>query len=82
MDQRDAIRQFVSENFYIADPDQFTDDTSFLEHGIVDSTGILEVVEFLESAFELEVLDADLTPENLDSVAGIAAFVDRKRRAA
>lgn len=80
IDVKNTVRQFVSNNFYIGDPVAFTDQTSFLEHGIVDSTGILEVVTFLEDTFSIKIADEDLIPENLDSVDGIAAFVARKKR--
>lgn len=50
--------------------------------GIIDSTGVLELVAFLERTFDIKVNDEDIAPENLDTLAGIAAFVQRKRRAA
>ncbi len=79
MDVKHQVRQFVSSNFYVADPDSFGDDTSFHEQGIVDSTAILEVVAFLEERFSIQVDDADFLPENLDSLNCIDAFVERKR---
>lgn len=82
MSVKETMRQFVRENFYIADPDHLSDDTSLLEQGIIDSTGILEVVAFLESTFGIIVEDADMIPENLDTISGIAAYVLRKRVAA
>jgi acyl carrier protein len=81
MDVKSLVRQFVSENFYIADPQSFSDSTSFLEQGIVDSTAILEVVAFLEERFHIQVDDTEFVPENLDSLESIAAFVARKRHA-
>jgi acyl carrier protein len=82
MDVKSLVRQFVSENFYVADPQSFGDSTSFLEQGIVDSTAILEVVAFLEERFHIQVDDTEFVPENLDSLERIAAFVARKRQAA
>lgn len=79
MDAKTTVRQFVSENFYIADPHAFADDTSLLDRGIVDSTGILEIVSFLENTFRIQVDDTELIPENLDSINGITAFLARKR---
>ncbi len=73
------IREFMSENFYVSDPAMLTDEASFLEQGIVDSTGILEVVSFLESEFAIEIDDDDLIPENLDSIAAVTDFVARKQ---
>ena len=56
----------------------------FLESagGLIDSTGILELVSFLESEFGMAIADADIIPENLDSIAAITAYVERKLRAA
>ena len=81
MSIKDSVRQFIRENFYIGNPDALADNASLLEHGIVDSTGILEVVAFLEKTFGIRVDDADMVPENLDTIAGMVAFVERKRPA-
>jgi acyl carrier protein len=81
MSIKDSVRQFIRENFYVGNPDALADNASLLEHGIVDSTGILEVVAFLETTFGIHVADADMVPENLDTIAGIVAFVERKRPA-
>lgn len=77
-DHRDRIRAFVTTNFYVPDP-SFADDASLLDAGIVDSTGVLEVISFLEAEFGLVVADEEMLPDNLDSVARIAAFVERKK---
>ena len=71
-------RNFVVENFLFGNANGLEDDTSFLEAGILDSTGVLEVVAFLEQQFGVRVDDDELTPENLDSIASIGAFVSRK----
>jgi acyl carrier protein len=81
MNIKDSVRKFIRENFYVGNPDALPDNASLLEHGIVDSTGILEVVAFLEQTFGIHVDDADMVPENLDTIAGIVAFVERKRPA-
>lgn len=81
MSIHDTVRQFIRENFYIGNPDALADNASLLDHGIIDSTGILEVVAFLEKSFAIRVDDADMVPENLDTIAGIVAYVDRKQRA-
>jgi acyl carrier protein len=81
MSIKDSVRQFIRENFYVGNPDALADDASLLEHGIVDSTGILEVVAFLETKFGIQVADADMVPENLDTIAGMITFVERKRTA-
>ena len=71
------IRQYIVDNFLVSDED-FTDDDSFLEQGIVDSTGVLELVMFVEETFGFAVPDEDIVPENFDSVAQLAAYVRRK----
>ena len=72
------VRNFVVENFLFGDANGLADDTSFLEAGILDSTGVMEVVAFLEQQFGVRVDDDELTPENLDSISSIGAFVSRK----
>lgn len=76
---KDRVRAFVETNFYIADKSALTDDVSLLEKGLVDSTGILEIVSFIESDFSIKVEDTELVPENLDSIARITAFISRKQ---
>lgn len=76
---KDTIRQFVTSNFYIADPSQLDEDTSLLDSGIVDSTGVLEVIGFIEQEFGIKVAQEDMLPENLDSIAKIAGYVARTK---
>lgn len=78
----ERVRSFITENFYVDDDAALSDDASLLEHGIVDSTGVLEVIAFIEDELEVTVEDAEMLPENLDSIANIATFVARKRQAA
>jgi len=74
------IRSFIFDNFlFDADDEALGNDDSFLEKGIIDSTGVLELVEWLEEAFEIAVDDDELIPENLDSVNLLTAFVERKK---
>lgn len=76
------IRQFVIANFLFGeDNGSLKPDESFLETGIIDSTGVLELVAFLESTYGLRVRDNELTPDNLDSLDRVAAFVRRKQQA-
>lgn len=75
---RGAIRDFITTNFYVADDSSLTDDTSLLESGTVDSTGVLEIISFLEERFEIKVADAEMVPDNLDSIGKIASFLSRK----
>lgn len=74
------IRQFILSSFLFTDDEsKLGSDDSLLEQGIMDSTGVLELVAFLESQFGIAVADNELVPENLDSVVRIMAFVSRKR---
>ena len=72
------VREFVISNFLYGDGAPLQNETSFLESGIVDSTGILELMMFLETTFHIKVLPEEMIPENLDSVARVARFVARK----
>ena len=75
------IRQYVAENFLFSDNGyELPDDTSFLEEGIIDSTGVLELVLLVEQTFGVHVADEDLIPDNFDSVTNLAAYVRRKLR--
>lgn len=73
------IKEFVVGNFLFGQGgDTLGDDQSFLESGIIDSTGVLELVAFLEQRFDISVADRELLPENLDSVHNASRFVFRK----
>jgi acyl carrier protein len=77
------VRGFIEENFlFRADVSDLADTDSLLENGVMDSTGILELVAFLESDFSLQMSDAEIVPDNLDSIASITAYVERKRTTA
>jgi len=73
------IREFIAKNFYAANVETLADDASLLDQGVIDSTGVLELVAFLERTYAIEVADDEIVPENLDSIAAIAAYVRRKR---
>jgi acyl carrier protein len=79
MELQKQIRDFVTSNFYVAAPSSLEDGTSLLDQGIIDSTGVLEVIMFIESTFGVTVEDGEMLPENLDSIERIAAFVARKK---
>jgi acyl carrier protein len=80
---RSEIRQFVLDDLLLGDTaSMLDDDESFLETGTIDSSGVLEVVMFLEHNFQLKVQDRELVPENLDSVNRLVQFVMRKKHAA
>ena len=72
------IKTFIIENFLFGSEDGLEDKTSFLEEGIIDSTGILELVTFLEEEFSITIEDEELVPENLDSIINVTAFLERK----
>ena len=59
-------------------PNDFSDEDSFLENGIIDSTGVLELILFLEESYGIKVEDSEVTPENLDSFIAIQKFVQQK----
>ena len=73
------IRTMIFSNFlFETDESALDNDASFLEQGIIDSTGVLELVEWLEQTFSIAVDDEELIPENLDSVNQLAAYIRRK----
>ena len=77
---RDKLRLFILENFLFTDDQaELDDDASFMDNEIIDSTGILEVIEFIEDENQIKVEDDELLPENLDSVNKIIRFVERKQ---
>ena len=75
---KSEIRGFIIENFLFGNADGLKDDTSFLEEGVIDSTGVLELVTFLEEDFGITVEDEELIPENLDSINNVNAYLERK----
>ena len=77
-DTKSKIRAFIIENFLFGKDDGLQNETSFLEEGIIDSTGVLELVNFLEEEFEITIDDEDLIPENLDSINNVTAYLERK----
>jgi acyl carrier protein len=77
------VRAFIEENFlFRSDLSGLADSDSLLENGVMDSTGILELVAFLESDFSIQMSDAEIVPDNLDSIAAISAYLERKLKAA
>lgn len=81
-DDQAKIVRFLSTNFYVAGEGGLAADASLLDQGIVDSTGVLEVITFLETEFGIKVEDDEMTPDNLDTIANIVAFVARKKAGA
>lgn len=77
------VRSFVLNNFlFTDDASALTNDDSLTSKGIVDSTGMLEVIEFIQVEFGVRVADEEMIPENLDSVSRLVSFVTRKASAA
>ena len=73
------LRRYITENFLFGQDDAaLTDDGSFLEQGLIDSTGVLEIVAHLEQTYEVSVEEEELVPQNFDSVNNLAAYVSRK----
>ncbi|MDY6832474.1 MAG: acyl carrier protein [Thermodesulfobacteriota bacterium] len=78
-DPTTTIRQFIIDNFLFGDDAGLEADTSFLEEGIIDSTGMLELINYLEEEFSIEIDDDEMIPENLDSINNITAFLKQKQ---
>ena len=76
------VRHFILSNYlFTDDQNSLVDTASLMQSGHMDSTGILELIMFLEETFGIKVLDDEMIPANLDSVTSVVAFVDRKRAA-
>ena len=78
-DIKSKIKTFIIENYLFGDDEGLEESTSFLDEGIVDSTGILELIEFISEEFSITVEDEELIPENLDSIDNVTAFIGRKQ---
>lgn len=79
LETKEKIKGFIIETFlFDASDATLEDEVSLLDTGIIDSTGVLELVSFIEEEFGIEVKDEELVPENLDSLAKIAAFIEKK----
>jgi acyl carrier protein len=79
MEIQRALWQFITTNFYPGDNFVLTNEASLLDSGLIDSTGVLELITFIESEFGITIDDTEVVPENLDSLARITAFVTSKR---
>lgn len=75
---REKIKSYIVENFLFGDDAGLDDATSFLDSGIIDSTGILELISFIEESFDTKVKDDELIPENLDSIDNLVNFIAKK----
>jgi acyl carrier protein len=79
---QEQVRGFIVESFYLSDPQELTDDTSLIDSGIVDSTGMMDIILFLEGTYGIRIEDHETVPDNLETITRIAAFVARKQLAA
>ncbi len=78
-DIESRVRQFIADNFLFGDDaNTLTDKQSLLDAGLIDSTGILQLVAFLESDFGIRIADAEIVPDNLDTIGTIVRYVARK----
>ena len=76
---REELRRFIIDNFlFCVEDSQFSDDDSFLEKGLIDSTGVLELVAFIEEQYGIRFQDDEIIPENLDSVNKLIQFLNKK----
>lgn len=73
------IRNFIIENFLFGESDGLSNSDSLLEKGIIDSTGVLELIAFIEETYGISVEDEELAPENLDSIANVTSYILRKQ---
>jgi len=78
MQIKQELKQFVIDNFLYGRQEELRDEDSFLENGIIDSTGVLELISFLEERFGLTLEETDLTPDNLDSIEKVTRLVESR----
>ena len=78
MDPVNDVKEFIIENFLFGDEEQIELETDFFEKGIIDSTGVIELVSFMEETFEISIDDEELIPENLSSLKNIKVFLAQK----
>ena len=82
MSQQEDIRGFIVDTFLFGEDGGLKDDSSFIEEGIVDSTGIMQLVSFLQEQYLISIEDEELIPDNLDSIRKVMRFVEGKKQAA
>ena len=78
MDYIEDINKFIIDNFLFGDDTTLATDASLLENGIIDSTGVLELISFLEETYEITIEDDEMIPDNLDSIDNINRFLNKK----
>jgi acyl carrier protein len=80
MNVQSDIREYIVDTFLFGEDDALTDESSFLAEGIIDSTGIMQLVSFLQDHYRITIEDEELVPDNLDSIQKITRFIEDKRR--
>jgi acyl carrier protein len=77
---REILREFITSKFLpSAGKENFDDDDSFMDRGLIDSTGVLELLEFIEDQFNISVEDEEIIPDNLDSISQLTTFIHKKK---
>ena len=80
MQVKQQVRDYILQNYlFSTDANALQDEVSLMKSGVIDSTGVLELIMFLQERFAIEVADEEMVPDNLDSVSNIVSFVARKR---
>ena len=78
MSQINVVKEFIIENFLFGEVEKLMPDTDFFDEGIIDSTGVIELVSFMEETFKISVDDEELIPQNLSSLSNIDVFLGKK----
>ena len=78
MDIVQTLKEYIIENFLFEEDGSLQEDTSFLDSGIIDSTGMLELAHFIEDEFQINIEDEEMLPENLDSLKAVKEFISSK----
>jgi acyl carrier protein len=81
-DIKQQVRQFILDNLMMGGGKEIPDDASFIDRHVIDSTGFLELISFVEQTFEIQIFDDEMVPENLDSLNSIERYVLHKRATA
>jgi acyl carrier protein len=77
----ETLRTFIDEKIlFSTDGFSYTDETSFLDNGIVDSTSVLEIIAFIEEQFNISIKDSEVIPENFDSISNLSKYIRSKVR--
>jgi len=81
MDVETIVKEFIKKSFIFSkEANEILSNTPLLDSGLIDSTGIFELVAFIETQFNIEVFDEEIVPENFETLNGIALFIDKKSK--